>query len=264
MLVPNPPSPEPAPARGALGWMLRWGIGPLLAVADLLAVAIGVLGLEAIGRAIGVDSPARKIAAFGIVLLGLVWLAGLYRSRLSLSVLDDLPALAGRWLAAVGLAVLGQILWSQAVWADYIIDWQFLWGALAAGAAMVGLRAAAYAVVRRLRTRRVVAHRALVLGAGRIGHQVVDILTDHPEYGLHPVGFVDSDPILHGGGGLPVLGGPGAMTSLLVRHRIGAVVVAFSSMKESDMVGVIRACDRHRCELFVVPRLFELQHVDDE
>jgi exopolysaccharide biosynthesis polyprenyl glycosylphosphotransferase len=42
------------------------------------------------------------------------------------------------------------------------------------------------------------------------------------------------------------------------------VVVAFSSHKESGMVAVIRACDRQKCELFVVPRLFELQHVDDE
>ncbi|MBB3087066.1 nucleoside-diphosphate sugar epimerase/dehydratase, partial [Geodermatophilus sabuli] len=273
--APAPPVPDPvlqqespdsvlAPAGGAPGWLTRWGIGPVLAAADLLAVAIGVLGFEAIGRAIGVDSPARKIAAFGIVLLALVWLAGLYRSRLSLSVLDDLPALAGRWLAAVGLAVLGQIAWSRAVWQDYVIDWQFLWGALAAGVAMVVLRAVGYAVVRRLRARRVVAHRALVLGAGRIGHQVADILTSHPEYGLEPVGFVDSDPILHGGGTLPVLGSPRALTSLLAQHQVGAVVVAFSSIKESDMVGVIRACDRYRCELFVVPRLFELQHVHDE
>jgi len=110
----------------------------------------------------------------------------------------------------------------------------------------------------------VVAHRALVLGAGRVGHQVADILTSHPEYGLEPVGFVDSDPILHGGGMLPVLGSPRTLTSLLAQHQIGAVVVAFSSIKESDMVGVIRACDRYRCELFVVPRLFELQHVHDE
>lgn len=258
------PDPSPVPADGPSRWFVRWGIVPLLVVADLTAVATGVVGLEVVGRAVGLDSPARKLAAFGLVLLALVWLAGLYRSRLSLSVLDDLPALAGRWLAAVGLAVLGQILWSRAVWQDYIIDWQFLWGAVTAGVAMVALRAIGYAVVRRLRTRRLVVHRTLILGAGRVGQQVADILTAHPEYGLHPVGFVDADPILHGGRSVPVLGGPRSLTVLLSQHRIGAVVVAFSSMKESEMVSLIRTCDRYRCELFVVPRLFELQHVHDE
>ncbi len=252
------------PAGRPVSVAARWGAGALLVAADLLAVAVGVLGLEVVGRAVGLDSPARKLTAFGVVLLALVWSAGLYRSRLSLSVLDDLPALAGRWLGAVGLAVLGQVLWSRAVWQDLIVDWQFLWGAVAAGVALVGLRAVAYAAVRSARSRRRLAHRTVVVGAGRVGQQVVDILTAHPEYGLHPVGFVDGDPLVGGGGTVPVLGSPRTLTTLLDEHGVGAVVVAFSSMRESEMVSLIRTCDRYRCELFVVPRLFELQHVHVE
>ena len=90
------------PPTGRWHSLATFGIGPLLVAGDLLAVAVGVVGTEAVGQSIGVDSPARKIAAFGLFLLGLLWTAGLYRSRLSLSVLDDLPTLVGRWLAAVG------------------------------------------------------------------------------------------------------------------------------------------------------------------
>ncbi|MGY1846854.1 sugar transferase [Blastococcus sp. SYSU DS1021] len=253
---------------GSRAWLgrrlLGSGIGPLLAAADLLAVGAGVIGIEVLSRQVGVDSPLRKTVAFGAILLLMFALGGLYRSRLSLSVLDDLPVLAGRWLAAVALAVLGQIAWSRAVWQDYVIDWQFMWGAVAAGVAVVLARICSYGAIRSLRGSGAVARPTLILGAGRVGNQIADILRAHPEYGLRPVGFLDKDPVAHGSAEVPVLGGPKNLTALLSQHDIRDVVVAFSSMKESEMVSLIRTCDRLSCELFVVPRLFELHQVDGE
>ena len=246
-------------------WTLlsRLGVPPLLLALDGLAAVVGVLGMEFVSRQVGLDSPARKTAAFGAVLIVLLWQAGLYRPRLSLSVLDDLPRLLGRWLAAAALAVLGQIAWSQALWRDYVINWAFLFGAVTTGVAVVALRAAGYALVRRLRSHGLVQHRTVVVGAGRVGAQVAEILQAHPEYGLHPIGFLDDDPpefdsILP----LPVLGGAQSLTSVLQERQVNNVVVAFSSMKESEMVSVIRTSDRFHCELFLVPRLFELHQVE--
>jgi exopolysaccharide biosynthesis polyprenyl glycosylphosphotransferase len=235
-----------------------------LLILDTLAVLVGVVGMEVVAAQLGDEAPARKAAAFGVILLGLFWLGGLYRSRLSLSVLDDLPALSGRWLGAAGLSVLLQIAWSKAVWKDYIITWRFLWGAVTIGIVAMLLRAVGYAVVRGLRSRGRVAHRTLIVGAGDVGRQVADILSRHPEYGLHPIGFLDADPSPASDGplSLPLLGGPEHLTELLRGGGVHNIVVAFSSMKESAMVGIIRTCDRHRCELFVVPRLFELNQVD--
>jgi exopolysaccharide biosynthesis polyprenyl glycosylphosphotransferase len=127
------------------------------------------------------------------------------------------------------------------------------------------LRGLAYALVRSQRRRRRVAHNALVIGAGDVGGHVVDILMDHPEYGLRPVGFLDDDPWLSGEQlRLPVLGGTDDLRQVLDRHDVGNVVVAFASMRESELVDVIRTCDRADCEIFLVPRLFELHHVSDD
>ncbi len=253
----------PRATRAPWALLSRLGVPPLLLALDLLAVAVGVLGMEVVSRQVGIDSPARKTAAFGLVLVALFWQAGLYRPRLSLSVLDDLPNLMGRWLAAAALAVLGQIAWSQALWQGYVINWAFLFGAATTGIAVVALRLAGYGMIRRLRSLGLVQHRTVVVGAGRVGAQVAEILQAHPEYGLHPIGFLDDDPpefdsILP----LPVLGGAQSLTRVLQDQQVNNVVVAFSSMKESEMVSVIRTSDRFHCELFLVPRLFELHQVD--
>jgi exopolysaccharide biosynthesis polyprenyl glycosylphosphotransferase len=170
--------------------------------------------------------------------------------------------MAGRWLAAAAIAVLGQVVWSKAVWSDYVIRWRFLFGALMIIVLVVLFRTLGYAAVRRLRRRGVVAHRTLIVGAGRVGNQVADILLAHPEYGLHPVAFVDADPCPPDTSSrLPVLNAAEGLEQLIRRLDVSQVVVAFCSLKESQMVTLIRTCDRHKCELFVVPRLFELHQV---
>jgi exopolysaccharide biosynthesis polyprenyl glycosylphosphotransferase len=258
-------SPSSPDVPGDPSWLTRWGVGPLLVACDTAAVVVGVLGVEYIGRETGFDSPSRKTAFFGLLFLLALWPAGLYRSRLSLSVLDDLPVLVGRWLSAAALAILAQIVWSQALWQDYIVNWRFLLGAVTIGVLSVVFRSFAYPTIRRLRARGLVAHRTLVLGAGRVGEHVASILQAHPEYGLHPIGFLDAAPPPQGEGArLPVLGGPAQLTAVLEQHRVHNLIIAFSSMKESEMVSVIRTCDRLRCELFVVPRLFELHQVRED
>lgn len=257
---------DPASTELSRRWAMltRFGVWPLLLTLDFVVLALGVVAAEAIGREVGTDSPAGKTAAFGLVFLVILWQGGMYRSRLALSILDDLPGVVRNWATAAGLAVVGQVLWSRALWEDYIVDWRFLFGAAAIGVLTVAMRAVAYYAVRHLRSRHQVVHRTLIVGAGRVGQRLAEILGAHPEYGLQPVGFVDSDPRLgdvHTQ--LPVVGGPYDLTRILEHGQIHSVVVAFSSMKESEMVHVIRTCDRFSCELFVVPRLFEVQHVDD-
>ncbi len=259
--APVPEPPRSARARRREDWLGRYGVQPLLVSADLAAAVLGgLLASLLTGSGIG-----RVHVLFVGVLLGLLSIGHLYRSRLSMSILDDLPRLVGRWLAAISITILIQVAFTRLRWDLVVVKWNVVAAAACTLGFLIVLRAIGYGVVRSLRRQRRVVHRTLILGAGRVGAQVADVLLDHPEYGLHPIGFLDSDPWL----GpkelpLPILGGTDSLYHVLTDHDVNNVVVAFGSMRESAMVDVIRTCDRLDTEIFLVPRLFELHHVSED
>ena len=227
--------------------LLRYGVRPFLVGADVVAWLVAVL-------------PSGWPRGSHVVLLALVLMlyaaAGLYRSRLTLSALDDLPALAGRALVAAALTTsLALILGAGPV------DAGMFGTAAVLAVAVVLLRGLAYGVVRRFRTRGWVSHPTLVLGAGRVGGQLAALLLEHPSHGLRPVGFLDNDPLLRPDQRpVPLLGGFESLASIIVEFGVRDVVVAFGSAPGSHMVDIIRTCDRLDVEIFFVPRLFELHN----
>jgi exopolysaccharide biosynthesis polyprenyl glycosylphosphotransferase len=225
---------------------LRFGITPFLVLGDLLVgllvtVPRGVLG----GELVLLATAGSLYAA-----------AGLYRSRLTVSALDDCPALVGRALAAGALTV------SAALVVGSPSDGRSLLVTSAALAlAVVVSRAGMYAVVRQVRVRAWISHPTLVLGAGRVGGQLAAALLERPQHGLRPVGFLDEDPLLdEDERPVPLLGGTEALSRVIVEFGVQDVIVAFSSVRESAMVDILRTCDRLDVEIFFVPRLFELHH----
>jgi exopolysaccharide biosynthesis polyprenyl glycosylphosphotransferase len=233
------------------GVLLRYGVRPLLVGSDVLAWSLAAWLTSA--------PTGHDLLLLGVVVV-LYAQAGLYRSRLTLSVLDDLPALGGRALAGSAVTV------ALALVADGVLVDQATFGAaLLLAVLVVLLRAAAYALVRRSRRRGWVSHPALILGAGQVGGQVAELLLDHHEYGLRPVGFLDADPLLDPvESPLPLLGGHQDLTKVIVEFGVQDVIVAFGSLPEHEMVDVIRTCDRLDVEIFFVPRLFELHNAGRE
>jgi exopolysaccharide biosynthesis polyprenyl glycosylphosphotransferase len=241
-----PAAATPASRRNPEAWWLRFGVRPYLVIVDVAAFAVAA--------ALTGPSSATHLL---ILLTNLVIfsLAGLYRSRLTLSVLADLPYIVAALFVGFTLkvAVLGLepgkvSLSKQAVHALVLV------------AAVALFRAIAYEVVRQARSRRLVRHRTLVVGAGDVGTRLADMLAECPKYGLEPVGFVDSrppdlDPQLLPA---PVLGGYEWLGQLIREHAARDVIIAFGGTRESDLVDVLRSCDRLDVEVFVVPRLFEM------
>ena len=99
--------------------LLRFGVRPFLMVMDALAyfVAAGIIG----------HLTNSTFIVFALIIV-LYAVAGLYRSRLTMSVLDDLPALAGRGIGAAALVtaaglpdrqdpVNSDLLWTSALFA---------------------------------------------------------------------------------------------------------------------------------------------------
>ena len=117
-------------------------------------------------------------------------------------------------------------------------------------------RLVAYRITREARARGFVVERTLVVGAGKLGAQVATTLQEHPEFGLHPVGFLDSfeDTDLP----LPILGDVTELDSVVMELGIKRVIVAFGATREPDMVRLIRACDLLPVEVHILPRFFEL------
>jgi exopolysaccharide biosynthesis polyprenyl glycosylphosphotransferase len=129
-------------------------------------------------------------------------------------------------------------------------------GGVAGGAALLGGRLLCYGIVKRARSRGEVFERTLIVGAGKVGVQVARTLQEHPEYGLVPIGFLDSfhDTDLW----LPVLGDASELDQILTDYGIHRVIVAFGATREPDMVKILRACDRASVDIHVLPRFFEL------
>lgn len=241
------------PAGTWASWpVMKAGIRPLLIALDVLACTVGMLLTGGI---------RPVLVVFCLLTMGFYAAAGLYKSRLSISLLDDLPRLTGRLLAALALTMMVQTALRDRVFGQDV-DWKLLTTAFTIGTIAFTLRGMAYGFVRYARSTGRIAHRTLILGAGQVGTYLAETLSQHPEYGLQPIGFLDVDAgDKHTTPALRILGRPENLVEVLVNHQVRNVVVAFGRMRESEMVDIIRTCDRMHCEIFVVPRLFELQHV---
>ena len=224
----------------------RWPVAPYLFVGDATA-AVAVSSMHWPSALTGTASI--------LVMLGCYGLCGLYRSRLSLSVLDDLPRL--------GAGVVAAFAWLAACTpptsdAHQMADLVRL--AAVVLFAVVAFRALAYVIVRSARRQGLVAHNVLVVGAGSVGQRLMRELKARPQYGLIPLGFVDNSlrGQKKGAPAAPLLGNLDQLAELVDVHAVCVVIVAFGSCRERELVEVLRTCERARCRIFLVPRLLEV------
>ena len=218
---------------------------PVVIAIDCLAL----LAAWAIARPGGVGSMlllAALILCFNAV-------GGHYRARLGPSTLDEVGGLFARALVAGAMVTAMRTVLNLPV-QEGPVTASIVFVALAC----VG-RAVGYPLMRRNRIVGRAARPTLILGCGRVGNQVAKTLLEHPEYGMRPVGYVDDLPFLPAADRhVPLLGGTSALSQLLRQYRVRNVIVAYSSSREASIVDVLRTCDRLSCEIFLVPRFYEL------
>ncbi|MFE2755130.1 sugar transferase [Actinosynnema sp. NPDC059335] len=220
------------------------------AVAVLL-VAVEVTAVLAVAAR---HSPgARWTAVVAAALLGVRGACRLYRRRLWLSWLQDLPRSAGATAVAFALVtVVGMVGGAETA---TIVATQ--WTVLAFAAAAEPARLAVFAFGRWCRRRFDRCDRTLVVGAGKVGVDLVGAMLAHPEFGLRPVGFVDPEPAVDPDR-LPVGLVDGDLGEAITRLGVGTVVLAFSRARESSVVDSAIVAHRLRCTTLVVPRMYEL------
>ena len=180
--------------------------------------------------------------------------SGLYRSELNPSALDDLPRLVRAWLVTTALIVVAEQLvfnWSQVI----------MFAGIVAGLLLV-LRFAASLLVRVMRGAGLVAHPTIIVGADATGQLIAEKIKDNPSCGLETIGFLDDEGLA--ADGLNMLGGPSEFDTVLLEHQPRALIVAQSHLTEAQLVEMIRACHRHSCEVFVLPRLYEITSMGED
>jgi exopolysaccharide biosynthesis polyprenyl glycosylphosphotransferase len=244
--------------RGPLQLLLEepgWGLlRPAVdCVLLCLAVMLALGGLHATLNAPPVQTPLLALPALTMLLL---YLRGLYRSRLRALILDGLaPVVSAVSVAAMLVAMIGVFANGRVpVQAAWVRSWLFALLALGAGRMALAL------AQRAARSRGLVGRPVLIVGAGLVGAQVARRLEAHPEYGLVPVGFLDDDPRPLpevGGRDVPVLGTAEDIDEVLARDDVRNVIVAFSSVADARVSRLIQHCQERGVEVSVVPRMFD-------
>jgi exopolysaccharide biosynthesis polyprenyl glycosylphosphotransferase len=257
------PAPAPRTARhgifrGPLQLLLEepgWNV--LVPTVDLLMLCLAVVlalgGVDAVERVSATSAPLLALPALTMMTL---YLRGLYRTRLRALILDGLaPAVSAVSVAAMAVATIGLLTNGQIPNpTDWVWTWVLALVALGAGRATLAL------AQRSARSRRLVGRPVLIVGAGMVGAQVARRLEDHPEYGLYPAGFLDSDPrplAEVGGRDVPVLGTTEDLDEVVRRTRTRNLIVAFSSVADAHLSRLIQRCQELGVEVSVVPRMFD-------
>jgi FlaA1/EpsC-like NDP-sugar epimerase len=104
------------------------------------------------------------------------------------------------------------------------------------------------------------ARAVLIVGAGQGGRQVCQELARNPQLGLHPVGFIDDDPLKRRLriDGVRVRGTTGELPQILDEAEPDEVIIAIPSAPGRLRMDVVRACRERGIPVRTLPTVFEL------
>jgi FlaA1/EpsC-like NDP-sugar epimerase len=207
-----------------------------LPLADLLGLSAAV----AVTGRVGLRSGLYALAVLALLAAG-----GQHRLRICLRVSDQV----GRILTAASLPLLFLLPWLSAGAAARLGLWS-------AGLVIV-CRSVTCAALRSAHSRGLLTEPALVVGSGTFGAHIGELMCEHPELGLRPLGYLDSGPPRRDLA-LPSLGAPEDLAEVVTRLHIRRVIVCYAACKDEDLVTVLRASRPLRADVCVVPRLYEL------
>jgi exopolysaccharide biosynthesis polyprenyl glycosylphosphotransferase len=184
----------------------------------------------------------------------------LHRAPLHLRVIDSLVAVAIGTAIATSVTITLRVVFGNP---DGIAAESLRLGVLATvfvGAGRVAI------TLRERHARRVGSSgsRALIVGAGQVGRRLAKRLTDIPEFGLRPVGFLDKEPLdaTENDVGLPVLGASWDFDQVVREHRVEDVVITFSTAPADVYLRLVKRSQELGLRTSIIPRLYEKATID--
>lgn len=197
--------------------------------------------------------PPQLLSSFTMAVLGTLLLTGggRYVAPLHLSVLDELPTIVTRLLAAVG-AVAGVLLYLHQ---DSRVVLIFLETACQAVALVVIGRVVTTRLCAMGRSSGIARHHTILVGGGPVAAELARILSEHREYGLVVDGFVDDGDHHQAEAFAPRLGQLADLDMAVVTRGADTVLVADGAFDEHALVEAVRTKECLNAELLVVPRM---------
>jgi len=240
--------PEPAPIsrRRRRGWFL---VGLDLLMLSL-ALAANAVGASAAGAQVG---PRIWLALYFVLAITMIATRKGYRFRLKTSPFEYVGQIVGATALAATLIIAARVALDPdpEAAAQVVRVWAF------STVYLIGGRVAAELASHRSVTGGL---NTLIIGSGAIGNTLARRLHERPELGLHPIGFLDHDPLIDGreqSHGVAVLGSSWDLEEVVREHGVEHVIVAFSTAPHHVMLSLVRRCRALDLDVSLVPRLFE-------
>lgn len=227
---------QPSRARLHAGRWALIGRHAVLPVSDGCALTAAVL----------LTAPGWPAAGYALAVFLLVNVSGRQRLRICLRVSDELPGLA----ACAVLPIPLLLPWMESTAALVRL------AGVSAGL-LVAIRAGSYAALRSAHRRDRLTEPTLIVGAGELSVEIGELLREHPDLGLRPVGFIGSQPP-GPRSSLPLLGGMPEVSDVVWQHGVHRIIVSFPDGSDADLVSALRANRSLPAEVCVVPRMYEL------
>ncbi|HEV8309043.1 MAG TPA: undecaprenyl-phosphate glucose phosphotransferase [Methylomirabilota bacterium] len=113
-------------------------------------------------------------------------------------------------------------------------------------------------VVRGMRRHGRFVRRALVVGAGSLGQEVVRRLRGHPEFGVRVMGYLDDrQPLGERIEGKEILGGFEAVTQVIEQYRVDQLFVALPMEAHHEALKILNALEGELVDVRIVPDILQ-------
>ncbi|MDZ7910614.1 MAG: sugar transferase [Rhodococcus sp. (in: high G+C Gram-positive bacteria)] len=196
--------------------------------------------------------PPQPLTILTMAVLGTILLTGgcRYVAPLHLSVLDELPTIITRLLAAVAAVAAVVLFLHQKAQVQVFLETACQAVALVIVGRVVTTRLCAWG-----RSRGIAKHRTILIGGGPVAAELARTLAGHRDYGLQVEGFVDDGEDCPAAELVPRLGRLSNLDMAVVTMGADTVLVADGNFDERSLEDAVRTTVGQTTELLVVPRM---------
>jgi len=100
--------------------------------------------------------------------------------------------------------------------------------------------------------------RVLVVGAGDVGRMILQKISQSPNLGYQPIGFVDDTPGRKEVSGLPVLGPSSQLRFILQEHNVQEVIIGLPEASHEEVLDLISRAEQEKATVRVFPDVFQI------